>query len=182
MKNHILFLILFISLSSSVLAQKEISFPSIACKKLNDKSFSIPDSTKGKYTIIGIAYSKKTEKSLTTWYEPAYQTFIQKKKTVFADDVYNVNTYFIAVFTGMNKAVSDDAIKSMKAQIQKVLQPHVLTYTGEFNSYKKTLSITENDEPYIFVLDDKGVIVLTISGAFSEEKMKKIEEEVSEAE
>ena len=182
MKNRILFLSLFLFISSAIVAQPDIYFPALVCKKMNDQKFTIPDSTKGKYTLIGIAYSKKAEKSLATWYQPAYQAFIQKKKTIFAEDVYNINTYFIAVITGVNKAVSDDAIKAIKTQTQKELLPYILTYTGEFNSYKKTLKIMENDEPYFFVLDQNGLIVLTCSGPYTAEKMKKIEEEVSKAE
>ncbi|MBC7450869.1 MAG: hypothetical protein H7259_05215 [Cytophagales bacterium] len=182
MKTSFLSFLLSIVFASSACAQLEIPFPAIITKKMNNQSFPIPDSVKGKYTIIGIAYSRKAEKDLASWYEPAFQTFVQKKKTIFADDVYNVNIYFMAVITGVNKAVSDDAIKSIKAQTQKELLPYILTYTGEFASYKKTLKITENDTPYFFVLDEKGIIVHVTSGAYSLEKMKKIEEMVSEME
>lgn len=179
MKKIIVFILISISAITVSFAQMGKPFPFLASKKLNGHAFPIPDSVKGKYTIIGIAFSKKAEESLKTWYQPAYQTFIQKKKTIFAEEVYNVNTYFIAVVTGTNKVAGGDIVKTIQAQTQKELQPYILTYIGEFASYKKSLNITENDEPYFFVLDEKGIVSYITSGAYTAKKLEEIEEVVS---
>jgi len=179
MKNILVFILIASASIASAIAQTGSAFPNFPTKKLSGQTFILPDSVKGKYTIIGIAFSKKAEESLISWYQPAYQTFIQKKKTMFAEEVYNVNTYFVAVVTGTNKVAAGDIVKTIKAQTQKELQPYVLTYVGEFASYKKSLNITENDEPYIFVLDEKGVISYITSGAYTAKKLEEIEEVVS---
>jgi len=179
MKNILASFFITVLSVSVAFAQMGKPFPNLPCKKLNEQAFPVPDSVKGKYTIIGIAFSKKAEESLKTWYEPAFQTFIQKKKTIFAEQTYNVNTYFIAVITGANKIAGDDIFKNINAQTQKELKPYVLTYIGEFASYKKTLNITENDEPYFFVLDEKGIISYITYGAFTAKKLEEIEEVVS---
>ena len=179
MKNFIVFLFISIASFASAFAQTGSAFPNFPTKKLSGQTFVLPDSVKGKYSIIGIAFSKKAEESLLTWYQPAYQTFIQKKKTMFASEVYNVNTYFLAVITGANKISGEDIVKKIKENTQKELQPYVLTYIGEFASYKKTLNITESDEPYFFVLDEKGVIVHITKGAYTAAKLAEIEEAVS---
>jgi len=179
MKKLIVFVFISTLAITASFAQMGKPFPHLDSKKLSGQAFSLPDSVKGKYTIIGIAFSKKAEESLISWYQPAYQTFIQKKKTMFAAEVYNVNTYFVAVVTGTNKVAAGDIVKTIKAQTQKELQPYVLTYVGEFASYKKSLNITENDEPYIFVLDEKGVISYITSGAYTAKKLEEIEEAVS---
>ena len=94
-KNHFIVFIFITAVSfASAFAQKGSAFPNFPTKKLTGQTFILPDSVKGKFSIIGIAFSKKAEESLKTWYQPAYQTFIQKKKTMFASEVYNVNTYF----------------------------------------------------------------------------------------
>lgn len=167
---------------SASFAQMGKPFPKLESKKLNGQVFPVPDSVKGKYSIIGIAFSKKAEESLKTWYQPAYQTFIQKKKTIFAEEVYNVNTYFVAVVTGTNKVAGGDIVKAIQAQTQKELQPYILTYIGEFASYKKSLNITENDEPYFFVLDEKGIVFYITSGAYTAKKLEEIEDAVSREE
>jgi len=179
MKKLIVFIFITVTAISASFAQMGKPFPKLDSKKLNGQAFPIPDSVKGKYTIIGIAFSKKAEESLKTWYQPAYQTFIQKKKTIFAEEVYNVNTYFVAVVTGTNKVAGSDIVKAIKEQTQKELQPYILTYVGEFASFKKTLNITENDEPYFFVLDQHGVVSYTTYGAYTAKKLEEIEEVVS---
>ena len=179
MKKIIVFLFISIAAISISFAQMGKPFPKLESKKLNGQAFPVPDSVKGKYSIIGIAFSKKAEESLKTWYQPAYQTFIQKKKTIFAEEVYNVNTYFVAVITGTNKVSGGDIVKAIQAQTQKELQPYILTYIGEFASYKKSLNITENDEPYFFVLDEKGIVSYITSGAYTAKKLEEIEEAVS---
>jgi hypothetical protein len=179
MKNLIVLILIALASIASATAQTGVTFPNFPAKKLTGQTFTLPDSVKGKYSIIGIAFSKKAEESLLTWYQPAYQTFIQKKKTMFASEVYNVNTYFLAVITGANKISGEDIVKKIKENTQKELQSYVLTYIGEFASYKKTLNITESDEPYFFVLDEKGVIVHITKGAYTAKKLEEIEAAVS---
>ena len=179
MKNIIVFILIAFASIASAFSQKGSAFPNFPTKKLTGQSFILPDSVKGKYSIIGIAFSKKAEESLKTWYQPAYQTFIQKKKTMFASEVYNVNTYFVAVITGANKVAGEDVVKKIKENTQKELQTYILTYIGEFASYKKTLNITENDEPYFFILDEKGVIVHITKGAYTAAKLAEVEAAVS---
>ena len=154
-------------------------FPKMSCNKLSGGAFAVPDSIKnGKYSLVGIAFSKKAEQNLATWFTPSYQSFIQKKKTLFADEVYDVNTYFIAVITGANKAVADEAIKQLKANTPVELQPYVLSYVGEFASYKKTLNISNPDDPYFFVLDKTGNVVHQTSGAYTAGKMDAIKDAI----
>ena len=179
MKKLIVFIFVSVLSFASALAQKGSVFPNFPTKKLTGQSFILPDSVKGKYSIIGVAFSKKAEESLKSWYQPAYQTFIQKKKTMFASEVYNVNTYFVAVITGANKVAGEDVVKKIKENTQKELQPYILTYIGEFASYKKSLNITENDEPYFFILDEKGVIVHITKGAYTAAKLAEVEEVLS---
>lgn len=179
MKKIILFIFIIAASCTTAFAQTGAAFPNFPVQKLSGQNFSLPDSVKGKFSIIGIAFSKKAEESLLTWYTPAYQTFIQKKKTMFAADVYDVNTYFVAVITGTNKVSGADIVKNIKAQTQKELQPYILTYIGEFASYKKSLNITESDEPYFFILNEKGVIVHVTKGAYTAEKLSEVEEILS---
>ncbi|WP_299250151.1 hypothetical protein [uncultured Cytophaga sp.] len=180
--KHLIVFISIVFAASSALAQTGKPFPNFQTKKLTGQSFTLPDSVKGKFTIIGIAFSAKAEESLVTWYEPAYQTFIQKKKTMFASEVYNVNTYFVAVVTGSNKVSGDAIVKKIKQNTQKELQAYVLTYIGEFASYKTMLNITEKDEPYFFILDERGIIAHVTKGKYTAAKLAEIEQAVSDDE
>jgi hypothetical protein len=95
MKNT--FLVLFLSFQSLLLkAQIGKPFPQMHAHKLDEKGVVLPDETKGKYTLLGLAYSKEAEKDLITWYQPVYETFIFKDKGgAFEVESYDVNLYFI---------------------------------------------------------------------------------------
>lgn len=156
-------------------------FPDISGKTLENKQVTIPMATKGKYTLIGIAYSQKAENDLKTWYQPVFDMFIHKSANSFLPvDEYDVNIYFIPMITGIAKGASGKIEQKMKENIDKTLQPYILLYEGEIKTYKTSLKMNEKDQPYFFVLDENGQIVYACSGAYSEEKMDSITEILDE--
>ena len=163
-------------LSFPVQAQlKGKEFPSISGQILqDDKTIVIPDDTKGKFTLVGMAYSKGAEKDLETWLQPAYDKFIAK--TGMWDAAIDVNLFFIPMFTGVNQATAGPARKKIKEKTDKVLLPHILFYVGDLDKYKAELDFEKRDTPYFFVIDETGKIVHAVSGAFSEKKMEAIED------
>ena len=174
------FLIIVVMLVGTVLfGQMSESFPRMEVTKLNDEAVSLPQDTNGKYTLLGMSYSKKSEDQLVTWFNPVYQTFIHKSTGIFSND-YDVNVYFIAMFTGLNKAAAGPVKKKMRKHSDPELEPHLLFYKGEVKSFKQSLKLDRKDTPYFFVLDESGQIVYTTSGAFSQEKMDEVEELLEE--
>ena len=149
-------------------------FPELKAETLDNKSITFPNDTKGKSTLICMAYSSDAEKDLRTWYEPTYDKFIAK--TGLMDDVYDVNVYFIPMFTGVKAVGADKAKEDMKKTVQEDLQPHVVVYRGALEAYKETLKMDDKTKPYIYVLDTNGKIVFVTSGAYTEEKMDEIDE------
>ena len=170
-------IILMIFFSGTVFGQMSQTFPNMEVTKLNDESLSIPQDTKGKYTLIGMSYSKKSEDDLVTWFNPVYQTFIYKpeKPGLFGND-YDVNVYFVAMFTGANKAAAGTVKKKMRKNSDPELEPHLLFYKGQIKTFKESLKLDRKDTPYFFVLDEDGQIVYTTSGAYSQDKMDSVEE------
>lgn len=158
------------------------TFPAMTCENIQDQKVNLPEATKGKYTILGLAYSQKAEENLLTWLQPAFTTFIEKRKQDLFSMNYDVNVYFIAMFTGANQSAYQASVKRTKQNLQDVLRPHVLFYKGDIDTYQKELSMKNKELPYIFVLDDEGNIVHFTSGAYSDEKMEAIEEVLSDEE
>jgi hypothetical protein len=165
--------------TSSIYAQIGKKFPAFHVHSLDDKNINLPSDAKGKYTLIGMAYSKAAEEELVTWFQPAFNTFIEKPKGLFTE-TYDINLYFIPMFTGVNQAASETAKKKLKESLDKNLVPYLLIYKGELKEYKEKLNLERKDSPYFFVLDKEGTVIYTTSGKFSEEKMDKIEELISE--
>jgi hypothetical protein len=155
-------------------AQVGKMFPELTGETLNDAKKSIPSSTKGKYTIICMAYSSDSENDLRTWLQPTYDKFIAKTE-MFS---YDVNLYFVPMFTGLNIAGAGKAKKQLKEETQADLQPYVLFYTGDIDAYKKELGMDKKDTPYIYVLDKDGKVVYATSGVYTDNKMENLEDKL----
>lgn len=154
------------------------AFPAMTAETVDDKEVELPASTAGKYTLIGLAYSKKSEAELNSWFQPVFSKFIQKTNGLFSGFAYDVNVYFVPMFTGVNSAATGTAKRKAAKNIDPQLLPYVLFYKGELKSYKEALDFEKKDIPYFFVLDPQGKIVYATSGKYSEAKMEAIEEHI----
>lgn len=165
-----------------VQAQKGKAFPKMACKNLDEKEVVLPLKGTGKYTLLGLAYSKKSEQALQTWYKPIYSKFIAvpPKNSLLADEPYDVNLYFVPMFTGVNAAAAGAATKQMQEGTDAELKDHILIFKGKLNDYKEALNFSKKDEPYFYVLDKNGVVVYMTSGTYSAEKLGPIEDIIDE--
>ena len=175
MRNFLIICCL-LAFQHTVFAQVEgKSFPDMEAETVEDEVVILPRDTQGKYTLLGLAYSKKSEDDLNTWFEPVYLKFIAENKGLFASFGYDVNVFFIPMFTGVKAAAAGSAKKKAAENIDARLLPHVLFYKGNLNTYKDALAFEKKDVPYFFVLDESGKIVYATSGAYSEGKMTEIE-------
>ena len=154
-----------------VTAQK---FPDLNGKTLEDKIITLPEDAIGKFTLVGLSYSKKAEEYLRTWFDPVFDKFILK--VGMFDDTYDVNIYFIPMFSGAKKVSFDKAFKEVKQNTDKQLYSRVLFYKGEIKTYKETLVMTEKEMPYFFLLDPEGNVVASYKGKFNERYFDEIEE------
>lgn len=171
-----------IFLSFRIAAQVGDPFPPMEAESLTNEFVNIPNDLSDKYSIIGLAYSKKSEDYLKTWFEPAYNQFIYKpeKPSVF-NFTYDVHCFFVPMFTGAKRPAYQGVMKKLKKTIDKRLLPYVLFYKGQLKEYKKALNFQGKDLPYFFVIDPDGKIVYTTSGRYTSRKMQEIVNAVDEA-
>lgn len=142
---------------------------------VEDKVVTLPSEVLGKYTLLGLAYSKKSEDELNSWFQPVFEKFIQQNKGLFESFGHDVNVYFIPMFTGVNAAATGTAKKKAIKNVDPQLLPFILFYKGDLKPYKEALDFEKKDVPYFFVLDKEGKIVFATSGKYSKEKMDKVE-------
>lgn len=154
------------------------SFPQMTAETADDKMVTLPADVGGKYTLVGLAYSKKSEDELNSWFQPVFEKFVQKSKGLMAGFTYDVNVYFIPMFTGVNAAATGTAKKKAAKSIDPQLLPYILFYKGDLKPYKEALDFEKRDIPYFFVLDPTGKIVFATSGKYTEEKMDAVEEKI----
>jgi hypothetical protein len=177
MKKALVFIFLMIGCTLGMQAQVVGKvFPAMTAETVEDKKVALPESVKGKYTLLGLAYSKKSEDELNSWFQPIFQKFIQKSKgSVFDGFGYDVNVYFVPMFTGVNAAATGTAKKKAFKNVDPNLLPYILFYKGELKTYKEALDFEKKDIPYFFVLDAEGKIVYATSGKYTQAKMDEIE-------
>lgn len=157
-------------------------FPEMEAESLTNEFVKIPTDLSDKFSIIGLAYSKKSEDDLKTWFEPAYNQFIYKpeKPSVF-NITYDVHCYFVPMFTGAKRPAYQGVMKKLKKTIDKRLLPYVLFYKGTLKGYKTALNFKGKDVPYFFVINPEGKIVYATSGRYTRTKMQEIVEAVDAA-
>jgi len=151
-------------------------FPDMEAETVEDKKVKLPQDVKGKYTLLGLAYSKKSEEDLNSWFQPVFEKFIQKTNGLMSGFGYDVNVYFVPMFTGINAAATGTAKRKALKNIDPQLLPFILFYKGDLKTYKEALDFERKDIPYFFVLNAEGKIVYATSGKYTADKMGKIEE------
>lgn len=171
-------LLLFLSLPLHAQVEGKI-FPDMEAETIGDEVLTLPDDTRGKITLVGLAFSKKSEKDLNTWLSPVYNAFLRQKSagapSLFARAAYDVNVYFIPMFTGLKVAAAGMAKNKAVENIDKLLHPYILFYRGKLKPYKKALDLNEKKVPYFFVLDGRGKIIYATSGRCNDGKMAHIQ-------
>jgi hypothetical protein len=153
------------------------TFPQLSGETADDKTVSLPQDAAGKYTFIAVAHSRRSQDQLGTWLQPVFDKFIQKSEGLFSFP-YDVNVYFIPMFSGLNAAAAGTAKKRAAASIDPVLLPYIIFYKGDISQYKESLQIQQKDSPYFFVLNAEGKIVHATSGPYTEAKMEALEENI----
>lgn len=170
----IIFSVLVLLLSVALSAQVGQQFPTLNGETLSEEKYSLPEDTKGKFTLLGMAYSQKAEPLLKTWFQPAYDKFIAK--TGMFDSFYDVNIFFIPMFVGIKKSAHDSNMKKTRQKENKELFPHIMYWKGQLDELKGDLNLDRKDLPYFYVLDKEGKIIYFTTGRFTEKKMEEIEE------
>lgn len=177
MKGITLFLFVMLVGATSVSAQVIGKiFPAMEAETVEDKVVKLPDHVQGKFTLLGLAYSKKSEDELNGWFQPVFEKFIQKNKGLFEGFGYDVNVYFVPMFTGVNAAATGTAKRKAMKNVDPQLLPYILFYKGELKTYKEALDFEKKDIPYFFVLDKDGKIVYATSGKYTSAKLDEVEE------
>jgi hypothetical protein len=164
--------IVILLFSLSTLSSVGQAFPELIGELLNSSPIILPENCKGKYTLIGLAYSQKAEPELRSWYDPAIDKFILKRGMF--DSEYDVNTYFVPMFHGVTKVSYDKAFKKTKELTDERLYEHIVFFKGDLKPYKESLQFKYKEKPLFFLLDKDGNIVKRYQGEFREKYFDEI--------
>jgi len=163
--------------SQSLVGQK---FPSMETETVDDQVINLPSDVSDKYTLLGLAYSKKAEKDLNTWFSPIYHKFIKEATGVFASFAHDINVYFVPMFTGINAVATGTAKRKTAEELDPKLIENILFYKGKLKDYKDDLNLDNKKVPYIFLVDTDGNIAYAASGEYSDKKMEELESAIED--
>lgn len=169
--------ILFTAVTTTLYAQKGKVFPSLAGEMLSGKEATLPIDYSGKKTLVGMAWSRKAEDALKSWYEPLYDKFVAKRG-IFDSD-YDIQLCLVPMYIGLKQAAYEATMKDLRKSNRQDLFPYILFYKGELEPYDTQLGLKDKNLPYFFLLDEGGTVIHSFSGEFSEKQLEKIEELIS---
>ena len=154
-------------------------FPYVMGMTLEDQSLIIPSDTKGKVTLIALAYSAKSDKYLKDWLEPIYRNFINPPASTFMPSIpYDVNIHFIALLKGIAKTAKGKVESNLNKNMDPAYHKHVLISTDDFKPLKDALNLGRKDNHYFYVLDRDGKILYNTEGVYTKYKMQEIVDQV----
>lgn len=159
-------------LTTSALAQQ---FPAINGETVADKKTIVPADLAGKRAVIGIAFSLKADDALKKWSQPLYDQLIAGGMGgLMGGNMYNANICFVAMLRGVAKLGLGELKQRSQKNIDKKLHSYFVISDDDAQKIIETLKVSDKNEPYFFVVDEKGNILFSTSGAYSEKKMNQI--------
>ncbi|KAA3642433.1 MAG: hypothetical protein DWP98_14200 [Bacteroidetes bacterium] len=161
-----------------LLAQLNTLFPEIPCVDLNEKAITIPNDTKGKFTLIGVAFSEQAQKDLYSWSQPVYNMFMDENN--LNSMVYDPNVHLILMFTGANQVVYNKAKQQITDGSEESLKDNIVLFKGKMEDYRKDLDMKDRKSPYFFVLDKMGKIIYKTKGRYSQKVLNEVAELIEE--
>ena len=159
-------------------AQVGDPFPTIKVADLNEDSITLPEDSKGKFTLIGVAFSEDAQRDLYTWSDPVFQKFMNDDN--LNSMVYDPNVYLILMFTGVNSIAANKAKEKIQEGTDESLKDNVVLYKGKMEDYRKKLNMKNRKVPYFFVLDREGKVIYETQGGYQYHILEKVGEMIEE--
>lgn len=153
-------------------AQVGKPFPIIETVKISGEVVSLPARVGEGFSLIGMGRSKNAEEALRTWEAPVYNKFVAK--TGLMDDMFDVEIYFLPIFTGATRAVKGKIIDKLRENNEALVLDHVYIYSGNSEPFDD-ISFDDKSEPCFVLVNAKGKIVWAARGAFKQKYLDEIE-------
>ncbi|MEX2596843.1 MAG: hypothetical protein WEC59_07925 [Salibacteraceae bacterium] len=147
-------------------------FPSLDAEAIDGNKVSLPDALSGKKSIVFLAFTEEAEQILDNWYAPVYTLFIDESG--FNAMAYDCHVKLVMMFTGLGQSIADQIIQKIRSNVDESFNDYLLFYNGPFKEQMKALGLKKKNDAYVFVLDEKGKVIYTETGRYSESKLDKI--------
>lgn len=123
-------------------------FPQVTAASLAKTKESIPDSCKGKVTLVTVAFLRESQSQLDSWLNPFAEKFGKQEGFMFYE-VPMISSGYVFM-----KPIIDGG---MRAGLPQFKHRHVVTMYGDVEKYSKELNINPR-MGHAFLLDKEGII------------------------
>jgi len=123
-------------------------FPEVKDDSLANTPVTLPDSARGKVTLITIAFLRESQSQLDSWLDPFFEKYGSNPKYTF---------YEVPMLSRGYKFMRFMIDGGMRAGIPQAKHKNVVTMYGDIEKYMKELSL-DLRYGYAFLLDREGVI------------------------
>ena len=139
-------------------------FPEVTAESLAKTSESIPDSAKGKVTLIAVAFLQQSQPQLDSWLQPFAEKFGSEEEFTF---------YEVPMISSGYKFMKFVIDSGMRGGIPKEKHKNVVTMYGDVEKYMNELNL-EAKFGYAFLLDKEGIIRWQGQGFSNPDSLKEL--------
>ena len=139
-------------------------FPEVTAESLAKTRESIPESAKGKVTLIAVAFLQQSQPQLDSWLEPFINKFGSKEEFTF---------YEVPMISSGYKFMRFVIDSGMRGGIPQNKHKHVVTMYGNVEQYMNELNLDARFG-YAFLLDKEGIIQWQGQGFSTTETLKEL--------
>ena len=177
MKNLFLLLILLgvvamVTVSTSAEQNKQTStsiiglkFPALTTDSLAGTNVTLPDSAKGKVTLVVMSFKRDSQSQNDSWLGPFEKEFGQQEGYLFYE-VPMIRRRFVFMAPLIDSG--------MRAAIPNEKHKNVITFYGNVDPYKQALKIEDIYLGYAYLLDREGIIRWQGQGIAKAEDVKSL--------
>jgi hypothetical protein len=126
-----------------------LKFPTLTTDSLAGTKVTLPDSAKGKVTLVVMSFKRDSQSQNDSWLGPFEKEFGQREGYVFYE-VPMIRRRFVFMAPLIDSG--------MRAAIPNEKHKNVITFYGNVDPYKQALKIEDIYLGYAYLLDREGII------------------------
>jgi hypothetical protein len=140
-----------------------LKFPTLTTDSLAGTKVTLPDSAKGKVTLVIMSFKRDSQSQNDSWLGPFEKEFGQKDGYLFYE-VPMIRRRFVFMAPLIDSG--------MRAAIPNEKHKNVITFYGNVDPYKQALKIEDIYLGYAYLLDREGIIRWQRQGLAKAEDIK----------
>jgi hypothetical protein len=126
-----------------------LKFPTLTTDSLAGTKVTLPDSAKGKFTLVIMSFKRDSQSQNDSWLGPFEKEFGQQEGYLFYE-VPMIRRRFVFMAPLIDSG--------MRAAIPNEKHKNVITFYGNVDPYKQALKIEDIYLGYAYLLDREGII------------------------